>query len=31
MTRRIAKHIMGIQDDDKDTHRRDTILTDIQR
>ena len=29
MARRIVKHFMGLQDNDKDAYRRNTILTSI--
>ena len=29
MARRIAKRSMGVQDDDKDAYRKDTVLTSI--
>ena len=31
MAKRAAKHIMGIQDNGKNTHRRDTIPIDVWR
>ena len=31
MVERIAKRSMGVQDDDKDTYRRDTVSTSIRK
>ena len=31
MAKRIAKRSMGVQDDDKDVYRKDTVSTSIQK